>query len=677
MKTDLLVNRHVGITEADEQLMLQKIGVKNLDELINRTIPGDIRLKEPLDLPAAMTEYQYGKHIAELAAMNKQYTTYIGMGWYNTITPAVIQRNVFENPVWYTSYTPYQSEVSQGRLEALMNFQTAISDLTGMPLANCSLLDEATAAAEAVTMMYNLRSRSQQKAGANVVFVDDSIFPQTLAVMKTRAVPQGIIIKTGNYKTTVLTPEVFACIIQYPNADGNVEDYHEFVEKAHASDCKVAVAADILSLALLTPPGEWGADIVFGSSQRLGTPMFYGGPSAAYFATRDEYKRQMPGRIIGLSKDKYGKTCFRMALQTREQHIKREKATSNICTSQALLASMAGFYAVYHGQEGIRTIAERIHSITSLLAEKLDSYGYKQYNEQFFDTLHLGLPKGTTIEQLKAVALEHKVNLHYFSNGHVGLSIDETTDISALNELLRIFATAAQHEFEAVDDVPYINSINKVLLRTSSYLTHEVFQKYHTEMEMMRYIKRLDRKDISLTHSMISLGSCTMKMNPASEMLPLSLSGFTNLHPLVPAEQAQGYRKLINNLCEELQIITGFDGVTLQPNSGAAGEYTGLRIIRSYLESIGQSQRNIVLIPASAHGTNPASAVQAGFTPVTVACDEKGNVDLNDLREKAVANKDVLAALMITYPSTHGIFEVEIKEICNIIQISKLVIQNL
>ena len=643
MKTDLLVNRHVGITEADEQLMLQKIGVKNLDELINRTIPGDIRLKEPLDLPAAMTEYQYGKHIAELAAMNKQYTTYIGMGWYNTITPAVIQRNVFENPVWYTSYTPYQSEVSQGRLEALMNFQTAISDLTGMPLANCSLLDEATAAAEAVTMMYNLRSRSQQKAGANVVFVDDSIFPQTLAVMKTRAVPQGIIIKTGNYKNTVLTPEVFACIIQYPNADGNVEDYHEFVEKAHASDCKVAVAADILSLALLTPPGEWGADIVFGSSQRLGTPMFYGGPSAAYFATRDEYKRQMPGRIIGLSKDKYGKTCFRMALQTREQHIKREKATSNICTSQALLASMAGFYAVYHGQEGIRTIAERIHSITSLLAEKLDSYGYKQYNEQFFDTLHLGLPKGTTIEQLKAVALEHKVNLHYFSNGHVGLSIDETTDISALNELLRIFATAAQHEFEAVDDVPYINSINKVLLRTSS------------------------RKDISLTHSMISLGSCTMKMNPASEMLPLSLSGFTNLHPLVPAEQAQGYRKLINNLCEELQIITGFDGVTLQPNSGAAGEYTGLRIIRSYLESIGQSQRNIVLIPASAHGTNPASAVQAGFTPVTVACDEKGNVDLNDLREKAVANKDVLAALMITYPSTHGIFEVEIKEICNII----------
>ncbi len=350
MKTDLLVNRHVGITEADEQLMLQKIGVKNLDELIFKTIPSDIRLKEPLDLPVALTEYEYAKHIAELGAMNKLYTTYIGMGWYNTITPAVIQRNVFENPVWYTSYTPYQSEVSQGRLEALMNFQTAISDLTGMPLANCSLLDEATAAAEAITMMYNLRSRTQQKAGANVVFVDESIFPQTLAVMKTRAVPQGIFIKTGNYKTVVLTPEVFACIVQYPNANGNVEDYHEFVNKAHASECKVAVDADILSLALLTPPGEWGADIVFGSSQRLGTPMYYGGPSAAFFATRDEYKRQMPGRIIGLSKDKYGKTCFRMALQTREQHIKREKATSNICTSQALLASMAGFYAVYLGQ---------------------------------------------------------------------------------------------------------------------------------------------------------------------------------------------------------------------------------------------------------------------------------------------------------------------------------------
>ena len=667
MKTDLLVNRHVGISEADEQKMLEKIGVKRLDELIDKTIPANIRLQEPLNLPEAMTEHEFAQHIASLAAMNKLYTTYIGMGWYNTITPAVILRNVFENPVWYTSYTPYQSEVSQGRLEALMNFQTAITDLTGMPLANCSLLDEATAAAEAVTMMYNLRSRAQQKAGANVVFVDESIFPQTLAVMKTRAVPQGIVLKTGSYKTTELTSQTFACVIQYPNADGNVEDYRAFVEKAHAADCKVAVAADILSLALLTPPGEWGADIVFGSSQRLGTPMYYGGPSAAFFATRDEFKRQMPGRIIGLSKDKYGKLCFRMALQTREQHIKREKATSNICTSQALLASMAGFYAVYHGQEGIRTIAERIHSIAVLLDQKLTAYGYKQFNEQYFDTLHLALPKNVTTEQLKAVALQHQVNLHYFSNGHVGLSIDETTDIQAVNELLRIFATAAQHEAETIDDVPVSSIINKVFARTTPYLTHEVFQKYHTEMEMMRYIKRLDRKDISLTHSMISLGSCTMKMNPASEMLPLSRPEFANIHPLVPADQATGYRKLIDNLCEELEIITGFDGVTLQPNSGAAGEYTGLRIIRSYLESIGQTQRNIVLIPASAHGTNPASAVQAGFTPVTVACDEKGNVDLNDLREKAEAHKEVLAALMITYPSTHGIFEVEIKEICKII----------
>ena len=667
MKTDLLVNRHVGISEADEQKMLEKIGVKSLDELIDKTIPANIRLQEPLNLPKAMTEYEFAQHIASLAAMNKLYTTYIGMGWYNTITPAVILRNVFENPVWYTSYTPYQSEVSQGRLEALMNFQTAITDLTGMPLANCSLLDEATAAAEAVTMMYNLRSRAQQKAGANVVFVDESIFPQTLAVMKTRAVPQGIVLKTGSYKTAELTPQTFACVIQYPNADGNVEDYRAFVEKAHAADCKVAVAADILSLALLTPPGEWGADIVFGSSQRLGTPMYYGGPSAAFFATRDEFKRQMPGRIIGLSKDKYGKLCFRMALQTREQHIKREKATSNICTSQALLTSMAGFYAVYHGQEGIRTIAERIHSIAVLLEQKLTTYGYKQFNEQYFDTLHLALPKNVTTEQLKAVALQHQVNLHYFSNGHVGLSIDETTDIPAVNELLRIFATAAQHETETIDDVPVSSITNKVFARTTPYLTHEVFQKYHTEMEMMRYIKRLDRKDISLTHSMISLGSCTMKMNPASEMLPLSRPEFANIHPLVPADQAAGYRKLIDNLCEELETITGFDGVTLQPNSGAAGEYTGLRIIRAYLENIGQTQRNIVLIPASAHGTNPASAVQAGFTPVTVACDEKGNVDLNDLREKAEAHKEVLAALMITYPSTHGIFEVEIKEICKII----------
>lgn len=667
MKNDLLTNRHIGITPADEEKMLRKIGVSSLDELIDQTLPANIRLKEPLDLPPALTEAEFSRHIAQLAAKNKLYTSYIGLGWYGTITPAVIQRNVFENPVWYTSYTPYQTEVSQGRLEALLNFQTAISDLTGMPLANCSLLDEATAAAEAVSMMYALRSRSQQKSSANVVFVDEQIFPQTLAVMTTRAVPQGIQIRTGKYSELKFTPDLFACVLQYPNASGQVEDYRDFVTQAHAAECKVAVATDLLSLALLTPPGEWGADIVFGSSQRLGTPMFYGGPSAAFFATRDEYKRNMPGRIIGWSKDKNGKLCYRMALQTREQHIKREKATSNICTAQALLAIMAGFYAVYHGPEGVRTIAQRIHSIAVYLEKVLCQLGYKQVNTQYFDTLRFVLPGAMTAQQIRTIALSKEVNLRYFENGDVGMSIDETTDLEAVNVLLNIFGIAAGQDCPKATDIPEASILTNNLQRHSTYLTHEVFQKYHTETEMMRYIKRLDRKDISLTHSMISLGSCTMKLNAAAEMLPLSRPEFMNLHPLVPEDQAEGYRELIHNLSNALTTITGFAGVSLQPNSGAAGEYSGLRVIRAYLESIGQGHRNKILIPASAHGTNPASAVQAGFTTVTCACDEQGNVDMNDLRAKAEANKDDLAALMITYPSTHGIFETEIVEICRII----------
>ena len=531
MKTTTFANRHIGIGEKELPLMLKKIGVRSLDELIEKTIPANILLKEPLKLGAAMTEREFAEHIGKLAAQNKLYKTYIGCGWYDTVTPAVVQRNVFENPVWYTSYTPYQAEISQGRLEALLNFQTVISDLTALPLANCSLLDEATAAAEAATMMYGLRSRAQQKAQANVLFVDEEIFPQTLAVIRTRAIPQGMVVKVGSYKDLTFTPDIFGCIVQYPNNSGSIEDYREFAEQAHAAGCKVAVAADILSLALLVPPGEWGADIAFGSSQRLGTPMFYGGPSAAYFATRDEYKRNMPGRIIGLSKDKYGHLCYRMALQTREQHIKREKATSNICTAQALLATMAGFYAVYHGPDGIKEIANHVHAVAFWLAEQLTN----------------------------------------------------------------------------------------------------------------------------------------MKLNAASEMLPLSNAAWMNLHPLVPEDQAAGYQALIHNLSEQLKTITGFAGVSLQPNSGAAGEYTGLRVIRSYQESIGQGNRRLVLIPASAHGTNPASAVQAGYEPLTCACDENGNVDLEDLRAKAEAHKDELAALMITYPSTHGIFEEEIKEICEII----------
>ena len=628
MKNDLLANRHIGIGKTDEEQMLRKIGVNSLDELIDKTIPANIRLSQPLALQPAMTEYEFGQHIARLAAKNKLYTTYIGQGWYGTITPAVIQRNVFENPVWYTSYTPYQTEVSQGRLEALMNFQTAVSDLTGMPLANCSLLDEATAAAEAVTMMYALRPRDKQKVNANVVLVDESIFPQTLAVMTTRAIPQGITLRVCRCKEADFTADVFACILQYPNADGNVEDYRELVEKAHQGGCKVAVAADILSLALLTPPGEWGADIVFGSTQRLGTPMFYGGPSAAYFATRDEYKRQMPGRIIGWSKDKYGKLCYRMALQTREQHIKREKATSNICTAQALLATMAGFYAVWHGPEGIHDIAARIHSIAVFLEKALSTLGYRQLNEHYFDTLRFALPTSVSAEQIRTIALSKEVNLRYPKDGTVALSIDETTDLQAVNVLLSIFAIAAGKDCPKVQDIPDGCNIPESLRRTSPYLTHDIFQRYHTETEMMRYIKRLDRKDISLAHSMISLGSCTMKLNAAAEMLPLSRPEFTNIHPLVPEDQAEGYRELIHNLSEDLKIITGFAGVTLQPNSGAAaGEYTGLRVIRAYLESIGQGHRNKILIPASAHGTNPASAIQAGFTTVTCACDEHGNVD--------------------------------------------------
>ena len=667
MKNDLLINRHIGITPQDEETMLRKIGVSSLDELIDKTIPSNIRLDKPLDLPEPMTEYEFAGHIAQLASKNKLYTTYIGMGWYGTITPAVIQRNVFENPVWYTSYTPYQTEVSQGRLEALMNFQTAVCDLTGMPLANCSLLDEGTAAAEAVTMMYALRSRAQQKEGANTVFVDESIFPQTLAVMTTRAIPQGIHLTVGRYNEMELTPDIFACVVQYPNASGNVEDYRSFVEKAHAAGCKVAVAADILSLALLTPPGEWGADIVFGSTQRLGTPMFYGGPSAAYFATRDEYKRNMPGRIIGWSRDKYGKLCYRMALQTREQHIKREKATSNICTAQALLATMAGFYAVYHGQEGIRNIAERIHSITVFLEKAISKLGFRQQNTQYFDTLRFALPDNLSAQQIRTIALSKEVNLRYFDNGDVGFSIDETTDIAAVNVLLSIFTIAAEQDWHKITSIPDSSILQDTIKRKTPFLTHEVFNLYHTETEMMRYIKRLDRKDISLAHSMISLGSCTMKLNAAAEMLPLSRPEFMNIHPFVPEDQAEGYHELINNLSDELKVITGFAGVSLQPNSGAAGEYTGLRVIRAYLESIGQGHRNKILIPASAHGTNPASAIQAGFTTVTCACDEHGNVDMADLRAKAEENRSDLAALMITYPSTHGIFETEIVEICKII----------
>lgn len=649
--------------------MLQTIGVKTLDELIDQTIPSDIRLKKPLNLPLPLTERRYAEHIAELASKNKLFTSYIGQGWYDTCTPAVILRNVLENPVWYTSYTPYQAEISQGRLEALLNFQTAIADLTAMSLANASLLDEATAAAEAATMMHNLRTRDQVKAGVNTLFVDNNVFPQTLAVLRTRMWGQGIEIEMGDYADAQFTEKHFGAIIQYPNSNGNIEDYADFVEEAHAAGCKVAVAADLMSLALLTPPGEWGADIVFGSAQRFGTPMYYGGPSAAFFATRDEYKRDMPGRVIGISKDANGRPALRLALQTREQHIKREKATSNICTAQALLAVMSGFYAVYHGAEGIRAIAGRIHSIASYLNEMLPVYGYAQENIDFFDTLKITLPEGLSVEAFKTIAQEQEINFHYFPTGEIGLSIDETTDIDDVNTLIEVFAMAAGNTpaYAEEEELEGLKSFDEKFDRTSAYLTHEVFSKYHTETDMMRYIKKLERRDISLAHSMIPLGSCTMKMNAASEMLALSRPEFTGIHPLAPADQTEGYREMLANLTEYLTEITGFAGCSFQPNSGAAGEYAGLMTIRTYLHSKGEGHRNIILIPASAHGTNPASAVQAGFQPVTVATDERGNVNLDDWRAKAEEHAEHLAGCMITYPSTHGIFEVCIREMCDII----------
>lgn len=666
---ELFQDRHTGISQKDLTIMLQATGVKALDELILQTIPEDILLKEALDLPEPMTEKQYLKHIRELGAKNELFMSFIGQGWYDTVMPAVIQRNIFENPSWYTSYTPYQAEISQGRLEALLNFQTAICEFTGMPLANASLLDEATAAAEAATMMYNLRSRDQVKNNVKKLFVDLQVFPQTLAVLKTRTKAQGIELVTGYYDAIKLTDGFFGAIVQFPNADGTISDYREFIESAKAFNMKVAVAADILSLALLTPPGEWGADIVFGSTQRWGIPMNFGGPSAAYFACKEEYKRDMPGRIIGISKDANGRTALRMALQTREQHIKREKATSNICTAQALLASMAGMYTVYHGAAGIKQIALRIHSIANYLNEMLPVYGYTQINEQYFDTLKIVLPEEISITDFRAVALDYGVNFRYFESGEVGLSIDETTDIESLNTLIQIFAEAAGNVpvYATEDQINQYISFDESLERKSDFLTQEIFNLYRTETEMMRYIKRLERKDISLTHSMISLGSCTMKLNAASEMLALSMPEFNSIHPLAPKDQTAGYNELISELESYLSIITGLSACSLQPNSGAAGEFAGLMTIREYFIAKGQNQRKTVLIPASAHGTNPASASQAGLDIVVVKCDENGNVDLNDWKEKAIQNKDVLLGCMITYPSTHGIFEVNIKEMCRII----------
>jgi len=667
MLTDTFVSRHNGPRDHELDEMLKTIGVSSLDELIDQTVPRNIRLRKPLNLPAPLSEHEYLGKIKALAGKNKIYKTYIGMGYYGTVTPSVILRNIFENPSWYTSYTPYQAEISQGRLEALLNFQTVVIDLTGMQIANASLLDEATAAAEAMIMMFNLRSRDAVKAGKNVVFVDQDIFPQTLDVIITRSAPLGIEVVTGCYSEYSYTGREFGAIVQYPSAKGTVRDYAAFTAKTHEAGALVAVAADIMSLALITPPGEWGADIVFGSTQRFGIPMAFGGPHAAYFACKDEYKRSMPGRIIGVSVDRHGNKALRMALQTREQHIKRERATSNICTAQALLATMAGMYAVYHGSEGIRRIASYIHSAAVLVATELAKLGYTQNVRSYFDTLEITLPANVKVDDLRKLALEREINLNYKANGTIGISLDEATSIRDINNLLNLFARAAGKTTPEVKEVREACAIPSNLKRTSAFLTGKVFNSFHSETEMMRYIKKLERRDIALNHSMISLGSCTMKLNPATTMLPLSWAEFGNIHPFVPADQAQGYMELITELEKLLAEITGFHAVSLQPNSGAAGEYTGLMVIREYHRSRGDFNRNIALIPASAHGTNPASATFAGMQVVVVACDDKGNINVDDLRAKAEQYKDSLSAFMVTYPSTHGVFESKIREMVDII----------
>ena len=662
-----LVNRHIGLSKADKRLMLQTIGVADEQELIRQTMPADILLPEDQRPKIeAMTEQEHLDSMHDLQAQNQLWRTYIGRGWYGTLTPSVITRNVLENPVWYTSYTPYQAEISQGRLEALFAFQTLISDLTGLPLANCSLLDEATAAAEAVTMMRNLRSRQQVKDDVKKVFVDAKIFPNTLSVMRTRAFGQGIELVIGDYAAFTPSPEFFGAIVQLPNADGSIEDYTLFAEDCHAAGLKVAVIADLMALCLLRP---LDADIICGTAQRFGLPMGFGGPTAGYMATRDEYKRELPGRIIGLSKDMYERPAYRLALQTREQHIKREKATSNICTAEALSAMMVAFYAEYHGAEGLRKIAETIHGKAVYLSEMLQAYGYTQENVEFFDTLKIYLPENVSIADLKAAAEELEINLYYAPEGWVGLSLDETVTLNDMNDLAELFAGLAGGMAMPIDDESAFEglwAIDESRVREADYLKADVFQKYHTETEMMRYMHRLARKDISLTHSMIPLGSCTMKLNPASAMLPITFPGFLAIHPMAPQEQAQGYIQIEEELKQMLCQITGFDACTLQPTSGAAGEYTGLVVIRAWLAQHAP-ERKVLLIPASAHGTNPASCVQAGFEPVVVKCDEQGNTDMQDWRAKAEENKERLAGCMITYPSTHGIFESAIREMCQII----------
>tara|TARA_R110002074_G_scaffold122612_2_gene257258 strand:+ start:1505 stop:4357 length:2853 start_codon:yes stop_codon:yes gene_type:complete len=663
MKTDVFALRHIGIREEDLNSMFNTVGVDNLEQLIYETIPEDIRLKEPLKLDATMSEHRFLAHIEELSKKNKVFRSYIGLGYHESLVPSVIKRNILENPGWYTAYTPYQAEIAQGRLEALLNFQTIVTDLTGMELANASLLDESTAAAEAMTMLFDVRNRDQKKNEVLKFFVSEEILPQTLSLLKTRSIPLGIELVVGNHEEFDFGDDFYGALLQYPGKHGQVNDYSGFVARAKENEIKVAVAADIMSLVLLTPPGEFGVDVVVGTTQRFGIPLGYGGPHAAFFATKEEYKRSIPGRIIGVTKDTDGKPALRMALQTREQHIKRDKATSNICTAQVLLAVMAGMYGVYHGPKGLKYIATKIHTTAVTLVDALEDLGIYQINSAFFDTITIK----ADAKKIKPIAEKNEVNFLYVDNDTISIAINEATSLKDLNQIVAIFSEALNKKTTTITSLINETSVPENIQRTSSFMENKVFNSYHSETELMRYIKKLERKDLALNHSMISLGSCTMKLNAATEMLPLSMTNWANIHPFVPIEQAEGYQTVLKELAKDLSVITGFADTSLQPNSGAQGEYAGLMVIRAYHESRGDSERNICLIPSSAHGTNPASAVMAGMKVIVTKTDEKGNIDVADLEKKAMLYSDNLAALMVTYPSTHGVFESSIKQITKLI----------
>jgi glycine dehydrogenase len=666
----IFADRHIGLSKSEQKEMLAEIGISSLDELVDKTVPSQIRLKSGLDLDPAMSETEYLNHAKVLASKNKVYNSYIGKGYYETIVPPVILRNIFENPGWYTAYTPYQAEISQGRLEALLNFQTMVLDLTKMELANASLLDEASAAAEAMIMFYNSRSRAQKKEGIVKFFISDKAFPQTIDVVVGHAENLEIELVIGDINTFEFSKDYFGAIIQYPDAEGKVNNLESFITKAHANEIKVAVGADIMSLVVLKAPGDLGADAVFGTTQRFGVPMGFGGPHAAYFATKEEYKRNIPGRIIGVSVDADGNRALRMALQTREQHIKRDKATSNICTAQALLAVMAGMYAVYHGPKYLKQIAVDIHLKAVFVSEELAKLGFTIKHNSFFDTIAVELPTGINAEIVESTAAENEININVLNDTTITIALDENKSTEAIQNLLNVFAELSGSSEIIIKDGQWNTSkcpLAKELHRTDAILSHPVFNSYHTETKMMRYIKKLENKDLSLVHSMIALGSCTMKLNAAAELIPLSWPEFNNIHPFAPKNQTEGYLEMIEGLSKDLCEITGFAGMSLQPNSGATGEYAGLMVIKAFHMDNGDTERNICLIPSSAHGTNPASAVMAGMKVVVVKSDEKGNVLVEDLKEKAEKYKDTLSALMITYPSTHGIFEESIIDITTII----------